>query len=105
MDSLSNLPTDDSELDPKQKALMNKYLGSTNTNSGSTSDGDDNSSWTDGNKWKLVGYTTIIFFLLINPWIQQLLTKVPYFGGSDMTVLLLSVIMFAVLTTIVVMIM
>lgn len=103
MDPLNTLPTDDSMLDPKQKALMEKYLGSTSASTGT--DGDDNSSWTDGNKWKLVGYTTIIFFLLINPWIQQLLTKVPYFGGSDMTVLLLSVIMFAVLTTIVVMIM
>ena len=95
MDSIDSLPIDDnSQLNDAQKMAMHKYVGAP---------AEPKSKWSDGNKWKLIGYLTVLFILIANPWSQSLLNKVPYFGGNEMTMTLLSGIVFAVGAIIVVM--
>ena len=120
MDSLDDLPVDDeSTLTPRQRATMHKYTtgpGAPSTQRHSTRgspgkqkrnrthDADESSEMTDDTdideasekRWKIIGYIVVIFVVIANPFIDPLLSKVPYFGGSSMTEFLLKAIVFVI---------
>jgi hypothetical protein len=55
----------------------------------------------EGINWKLIGYTTLLFVALANPWLDTLLCKVPYCGDNAFTLLGMKVLAFALLYVIV----
>lgn len=99
MDSLENLPTSDDEVElpPQQAAVMNKYFGDSSSSKSS------GSPWKDTNKWKIIGMAAVAFLALANPWVQAMLARAPYFGGNDMTTMLLSLLLFVILMIAIVM--
>ena len=103
MDSLEDLPYDDEEeyeeVSPKKKALIQKFTGGVGATSARKSqkskDGESSSD-----KWKLVGYITVIFLVLANPWISGMLSNLPYVGGSSITEFLTVSVIFVIAITI-----
>jgi len=51
----------------------------------------------EGINWKLIGYTTVLFLALANPWIDTLFCKIPYCGDNAVTLLGIKTLMFAIL--------
>jgi len=93
MDSLENLPISDEESSSNQDEIMDKYFGSLNEQKGNKM---------LSSKWALVGYATLFFIILANPWSQSLINKLPYFGGNDMTLMIFSAVLFVLFMIIVV---
>ena len=100
MDSLDELPFDE-ETDvaaaPQRRAAINKFTGGPKKSrtKAQNSKGNDDSDGSD-NKWKIIGYITVVFLVLANPWIQTLLTRIPYVGGSQITEFLFTTVIFII---------
>ena len=48
-------------------------------------------------KWKNVGIIVVAFAILANPWIDGILSKIPYCGSNGITILALKVILFSLI--------
>lgn len=105
MDSLDELPFDEEESDvagaPQRREAINKFTGGpkkrTRFQRGNKSqDSSDSPSGESDNKWKIIGYITVVFLVLANPWIQTLLTRIPYVGGSQITEFLFTTVIFII---------
>lgn len=95
MDSLKDLPIDDkSQLSPEQKTVMEKYVG--------TPPAVENTVEQHSSKWMIIAYLSALFVALINPLTQGLFDRFPYFGGNNVSVLVLTTIIFMVATTVIV---
>jgi hypothetical protein len=86
MDSLNDLPPTDTVPTSQEKAILENFF-------------DDSSSSTrvSGINWKLVGITSVLFLALANPWIDQVLCKVPYCGGSPTTSFITKLVVFIII--------
>jgi hypothetical protein len=103
MDTLDSLPINEKEsLNPQHKSILEKYIGGPATKSESAPQNAE-SNFSSSERWKVIGYASLIFVLIANPFIQSLLDKAPYFGGNNLKVLLLSVLLFIIITTFAVM--
>ena len=74
MDSLATLPPGETATTPQEEQVMNKYFGQVGTpvKKGPSS-------------VKLLAYVLVLFILLANPYLDQLLCKVPYCSNPMMT--------------------
>lgn len=68
---------------------------------GGVNPGVSNDPEPDGLNWKIVGYTTVLFLALANPWIDTILCKVPYCGDNAFMLLAMKTLAFALLYVIV----
>lgn len=99
MDTLKDLPVDDkSQLSSDQKAIMEKYVGTP----AAQKEGDGLDSEDSSSKWKIIAYVSVLFVALLNPIVQGLFNRFPYFGGNEISVLVLTTIIFVIATTIIV---
>ncbi len=97
MDDLNSLPLDENvKLNPKQKAMMQQYIGGSAPLQSSNNDD-------SLNKMKLVGYIVIIFLVIMNPLSQKLMEKVPYVGENSTMIFVFSIVTFLILVAIAVM--
>lgn len=92
MDELKTLPSkEDTKHTPQEQAVMRQFFGTSQDKPATASKGKVN--------WKIVGCASVLFLLLANPWIDRLLCKIPYCGGSVM-MLTLKLTFFALLLVI-----
>jgi hypothetical protein len=109
MDSLDSLPIKENTiLDPKEKSILEKYIGSlkfNNKNSDIHREASINySSWTDSNKWKLIGYIVLIFIILTNSITHSIINRLPYVGGGNsMKLFITTIVIFIILITLIIM--
>lgn len=85
MDNLQNLPQKDTSSTPQEEAIMENFFGPT----------EQGSRFSKIN-WKIVGAASALFLALANPWIDQILCKVPYCGGSPTTSLITKLVLFII---------
>ncbi len=114
MDNLDNLPLkEDTDPNSHEKEVMGKFFTKTNQRSPPSPQrgsprgpplgppqGEmikDLEPEDNGINWKIVGYTTVLFFALANPWIDMLLCKIPYCGDNAIMLLGLKTLAFALL--------
>jgi hypothetical protein len=94
MDSLKDLPIDDkSQLSQEQRVVMEKYVGAPAV---------ENTEGQQSSRWMIIAYLSALFVALINPITQGLFDRFPYFGGNNISVLVLTTIIFMVATTVIV---
>jgi len=94
MDSLKDLPVDDkSQLSQEQKTVMEKYIGAPAV---------ENTKEQQSSRWMIIAYLSALFIALINPMTQGLFDRFPYFGGNNISVLVLTTIIFVVATTVII---
>jgi hypothetical protein len=68
MDRLADLPTDENSTNtPEEENVMKKYFPSSTPPS---------TKW--GTAFKMTGYIAVLFMALANPWIDVILSKIPY---------------------------
>nr|QBK86585.1 MAG: uncharacterized protein LCMAC102_03800 [Marseillevirus LCMAC102] len=73
MDKLDQLPPkDNTVITPEESEVINQFFGQSS----------ESLPKTGGVDWKLIGYSTILFILLANPWIDQILCKIPYCNNA-----------------------
>lgn len=89
MDSLKDLPTDDTVLNNQQKLALDKYVGSA-PKVGKTPQ--ENST----SKWKTTLYISALFLALLNPITQGFLSKIPRVGDNYLSILALTTLIFSV---------
>ena len=88
MDKLSDLPTSEQKPSPQEQALIQKYLGTPEPSSAAPR---------QGSLLKSVGIATLVFVMLANPWIDTLLSHMPYCGDNKILLLLVKVVLFSLL--------
>jgi hypothetical protein len=82
-DRLDKLPTKNTELSDSEKDTIQKFFG----------EGDSSPTKEGQNSiLKLVGYTTLLFVALANPFINPLLEKIPYCDSAAGTLALKTVL-------------
>lgn len=54
-----------------------------------------------GVNWKMVGYATLIFILLANPWIDTAFEKVSFLGSNPISIFAVKVVLFFILFAVV----
>ena len=65
MEKLVDLPVkDDTDYTPEELATLQQYFGGVPPKD-------------EGINWKLLGYISVLFVLLANPWIDDLICKIP----------------------------
>nr|QBK86156.1 MAG: uncharacterized protein LCMAC101_07510 [Marseillevirus LCMAC101] len=114
MDNLDNLPLkEDTHPNSHEEEVMNKFFTQTDQNShspprrsrGSSREPPEGAlkpdvlgdSEQEGINWKIVGYTTVLFFALANPWIDMLFCKIPYCGDNNLMLLGIKTLIFSIL--------
>lgn len=90
MDSLDNLPVDKGSMGPEDAEVMAQIFGSPP----STKSGEESTGIWDKDKWKTVAILSVVYIVLSNSWIQGALSKVPYFGGNEISQTVLSFVVF-----------
>jgi len=79
MEKLEDLPVrDNAEMSPEENKLMETYFGA----SGSSTE--KSHTWSDSAK--TTGYAVVLFVALANPWIDSLLSRLPYVGDSSLNI-------------------
>lgn len=92
MDSLTNLPVDENDnTSPQEQVILSRYFG----------DEKETSTSSSSMNWKLVGYTSLLFVLLANPWIDKLFEMIPYCGSTSYGVFGIKVLLFLFLLIII----
>ena len=95
MEKLSDLPPkDDAEMSPQESDVMQKYFNASASGGGSSKSG-GKAGWMD--TIKLALYATVLFLILANPWIDQVMCMVPYCGESVITLVAVKALLFMVL--------
>ncbi len=89
MDKLSDLPPKQSSPTPQENDVMNQMFGPAEPRTPA--------SKFSRVEWKLLGATTLLFVFLANPWIDQILCKVPYCGGSSISSLITRTVLFVII--------
>jgi len=85
MDDLMSLPLkEDAALTPAEAQVMERFF--------SPRDG----GATTGSSLTLVGYATLLFIALGNPWIDVLLDKIPWLNGSWLCVFAVKILLFMI---------
>ncbi len=76
MDKLDQLPPKaDTVITPEESEVINQFFGQSSETPLQKANGVD---------WKLIGYSIVLFVLLANPWIDQILCKIPYCSNNAM---------------------
>lgn len=98
MDDIENLPIEDEEeeISQEDEELLDKHFGK------GDEEGSDASGWTDSSKWKIIGGALVSFLILANPWVRDLISRIPRVGGNNMTELLATLIGFLIMMIVVV---
>lgn len=68
-DELINLPESKEDISPQEKEIINSLFGNPSAHPEYVK---------PPFNWKLIGCTTILFVALANPWIDELMSKMPY---------------------------
>jgi hypothetical protein len=90
MDHLSSLPTKDhDDMSSHEKNTMQRFFG------GGTESSTPSKS--KPSTLKLIGYATVLFVLLANPYIDGILCHVPYCEDNEMVLFLFKTLLFALL--------
>lgn len=92
MDRLADLPSNESaQLSSQESETMQKYFG------GAPEDKpkDKKASWTD--TMKLALYTSFLFILLANPWVDSLMCVIPYCSENPIISLAVKTMLFMIL--------
>ena len=89
MDSLDKLPVGKNEQSPDEKEVMDRFFDNDDT-------GDSPVKTSGKIDWKVLGMITGAFVLLANPWIDGLLSKIPY-AESDISKFGIKVLLFAII--------
>lgn len=111
MDKLSDLPSkNDIVKTPEEKAIMNHYFSIDNipqtqgynsqypqAMAAGQSGGSQPQHRSSKLNWKLIGFSTILFILLANPWIDQIFCKIPYCESNVVSLLGVKVLLFLML--------
>ncbi len=90
MDTLDSLPTDQTELDPNQRAVMQTFVAA--PPKGKAFPGQPESP----SKWKMIGYIIIVFIVLANPILQMMANGLPYVGDSGLLKFAATTVLFIV---------
>lgn len=85
-DKLDDLPEADYGDESETEALMNTMYGKSTSK-----------SVTSKTNWKFILYTTGLFVLLSNPYVNDMLDKISYLEGSVMLKFAVRVVLFLVL--------
>lgn len=95
MDKLSNLPIDKEpkKISPEENEILDTYFGKTSTTS------ENNSSI----NYKLIGYATILFLILGNPWIDGIFGMIPFVGSTTLGIIALKTFLFLIIFAIILM--
>jgi uncharacterized membrane protein len=96
MDEIEDLPTneeEEEEVSQEDEEILDKHFGK---------EAPKSTGWTDTSKWKIVGGALAAFLALSNPWVRDLISKIPRVGGNNMTELLASLGLFLVIMIVVV---
>jgi hypothetical protein len=82
MESLANIPLNENiKLSNQESDIMKEYFGDTDSVGGNASnDRETTLSWTDA--LKASGYGVLLFAILANPWINNLLYKIPQISNN-----------------------
>lgn len=83
MDKLSDVPLSDTEISEKEKEILDKYF------SGNTVEEKSNSLMN-------IIYIAIAFIILSNPWIDSILSKIPYCPDNKLILLLIKTVIFLI---------
>jgi len=92
MDRLADLPPTSSQTTPQESAVMDQLFGPSSQVKGT--------SRFNRIEWKLLGATVLLFTVLANPWIDQIICKVPYCGGSQLSSLATKIVLFTIILAI-----
>lgn len=94
MDQLETLPKSSTKMTPQEKNVMTTYFNDTAPDSSTEADGGDSDA--PGINWKCLAYLIGLFVLLANPWIDGILTKIPYCEDNAFILLGVKILLFAV---------
>ena len=106
MDNLDNLPLkEDTVSSSHEEEVMGKFFPQTGQRTpprgppqGSVIKNDPNPDLEpEGLNWKVIGYTTVLFLALANPWVDLLFCKIPYCGDNAPILLGIKTLIFAIL--------
>ena len=95
MDLLDDLPIDNNYDQPTSPSI-DRYFRNRQEGKGGKA------RWRDKGRWKLLGLTIFAFLLLINPWVQSILSKTPYLGEEKMKIMALTTVLFLILMLVVI---
>lgn len=88
MESLDDIPLkEDYVVSERENFIMNEYFGQPNEKESS------NISWSSA--MKISGYGIVLFSILANPWINQLLYKIPYVSNNPINAFCLKFFIFS----------
>jgi hypothetical protein len=90
MDNLEDVPLNNSELSAKEKAILEEYFPQ------SKKDEESSSSTSSSFFGRHIIYYIVVFVVLSNPWIDSLLTKIPYCPDNKIALLVLKTLLFVV---------
>lgn len=107
MESLSTLPSkNDTVKTPEEEMILNQLFNSPPSSTQSQKQPPPDPSIPPPPSthprlnWKIIGITIGLFVVLANPWIDGLLSKIPYCGGS-VSILGLKTLLFSILLVVV----
>jgi len=88
MDDLTTLPlNDDAVVSPQETEVIERFFPNSETSP--SSDGSSNLT--------LIGYATLLFIALANPFVDNLLEKIPWFNGSHVSVIAVKTLIFVII--------
>lgn len=97
MEKLSDLPPkDDAEMSPQESDVMQKYFNASASGGGGAKSGgvSGKTGWMD--TIKLALYATVLFLILANPWVDQVMCMVPYCGDNALTLMAVKALLFMI---------
>lgn len=76
----------------EEENILNKYFNDSDNDNDNDNDNDSNGKSNKCFSWKFLGYILLLFILLINPWIDIILEKLPLLIGCEENVFILMAI-------------
>jgi hypothetical protein len=90
MEKLEDLPVEDSkEMNSEEAKVMEKYFGDASTSKSKSL------SWTDSAK--LTMCSSFLFIALANPWVDDVLSRLPYCNDGKVSLFTLKIAIFVFL--------
>lgn len=102
MDSLAALPKRETPLSrDEEETMKNLFPEDTprrappprSNNEATENDGSESTTKTN---WKLIGYTTLLFLILVIPFIDKIVCRLPYCGENAIALMVFKTLIFAV---------
>lgn len=95
MDDLNFLPTKETTLSPQEDEILSRFFSSPNKQPTSP-DQETNMGWMT--TLKITAVSLVAFIVVCNPFIDTILSKLPFLNGNSMMLLILKSFIFCVLT-------